>query len=233
MTDRDPEFKKEEVQNSDVPNLVEPVEDATSFEAAETGAGLHDDSYDDGRAVAEDNPSSDFEKMIGTCVVVPRPVGQHVSDVCRFAEKVLEWSNVEGEVGKYADLEMDQVAELVEEANGVIAGLRKKGFETSNERDIMMKALQDMGYNPTLFRVIGIEKELDFSGLERVAILIRLIHNQVLLPLHIPTVMGRRQYLQIAAFKSDFEKLCQPLSRTSRSCARTKERQQLGLPISS
>jgi hypothetical protein len=88
--------------------------------------------------VAEDNPSSDFEKMIGTCVVVPRPVGQQVSDVCRFAEKVLKWSNVEGEVGKYADLEMDQVAELVEEANVVIEGLRKNGSDNLNDRDLMM-----------------------------------------------------------------------------------------------
>jgi hypothetical protein len=62
-----------------------------------------------------------------------------------------------------------------------------------------------MGYNPSLFRVIGIEKELDFCGLERVAILIRLIYNQVLLPFHIPVVMGRRQYLKIAAFRMDYE----------------------------
>ena len=63
----------------------------------------------DDRAEVEEDSCTEFEKMIGICAVVPRPVGQHVSYVCQLAKSVLSWSSKEGGVGKYADLEIGQV----------------------------------------------------------------------------------------------------------------------------
>ena len=41
----------------------------------------------DDRVEVEEDSYTEFEKMIGTCAVIPRPVGQHVSNVCQYAKQ--------------------------------------------------------------------------------------------------------------------------------------------------
>ena len=67
----------------------------------------------------------------------------------------------------------------------------------------MVDALKSLGYNATLFRVLGLENNLRDQGMEQIAIILRVVHNQILIPLHLREVCDRKQYLKISLFKKD------------------------------
>jgi hypothetical protein len=119
---------------------------------------------------------------------------------------MLWWEEADSNGGSsYGDLEIAQAAELVRKANRIIQQSSVNKSERKHERDKMIEALKDLGYNATLFRILGMERNLRDRGMEQIAIILRVVHNQILFPLHLREVCDRKQYLKISRFKKDLD----------------------------